>query len=56
MKCNECDKFCRFPRNPQKGICSEAVNEIVNYYEINGKIEWIKDENQKCCFIWCKLM
>lgn len=29
MKCSECDMFIPFPHNPEKGICSETLSQLI---------------------------
>ena len=52
MKCKDCDRFCRFPKNQSKGLCAERVSELVE--GINPCKVVIVDENENCYLVWAK--
>lgn len=52
MICKECDKFCRFPKNPKCGLCAEEVNNIINGDGITKYNNVIVSEDIVCPYRW----
>ena len=50
MTCKECDKFCRFPKNPKCGLCAEEVDNIINGIQKDNNV--IVSENTVCTYRW----
>ena len=50
MTCKECDKFCRFPKNPKCGLCAEEVDNVINGTTTNKNV--IVSEDTVCSYRW----
>lgn len=50
MKCKDCNRFCRFPKEQDKGLCYEQIVSIVE--DSNPCYTIIRNENDTCNFIF----
>lgn len=44
MKCTECSMFVPFPNNPEKGVCGETLQNLID----DNKINVITHEKDGC--------
>ena len=52
MKCKDCEKFCRYPLNPTKGLCSEKCLMLIEDIQCDKNL--VVDENDTCPNQWCQ--